>query len=138
MRILGLNRPWNVIIVGAGKLGSALAVYRGFETRGFNVVGLMDISEERIGRSVGKLVIESTDLLEGRIKEMNVQIGILTVPGSAAQEIATRMTDAGVRSLLNFSPRVLKVPSKVILRNVDLSVNMEVLSFLLSYFDAEK
>jgi redox-sensing transcriptional repressor len=138
MRILGLNKTWNVVIVGAGKLGSALALYRGFEARGFAVVGLMDVSEKRIGQALGKLVIESIDLLETRIKEKDVQIGILTVPGSAAQEIADRMTEAGVRSLLNFSPRVIKVPPRVIMRNVDLSVNMEVLSFYLSYFDAKK
>ncbi len=134
MRILGLNKTWNVVIVGAGKLGSALAVYKGFEDRGFNVVGLMDISVERIGQSLENLIIEPLADLEQRIREKNVEIGIVTVPAESAQEVADTMVGAGVRSLLNFSPRVLKVPDNVILRNVDLSVNLEVLSFNLSFF----
>lgn len=134
MRILGLNKTWNVIIVGAGKLGSALAIYKGFVDRGFNIVGIMDASAERIGVSIGdNMVIESADLLEQRIKANNVQIGIVTVPASAAQDVTDRMINAGVKSILNFSPRVLKVPDKIVLRNVDLSVHLEVLSFNLSY-----
>jgi len=138
VRILGLNREWNVVIVGVGKLGSALAVYKGFASRGFNIVGLMDVSEQRIGLSLGKLVIEPLTILEQRIREKSVKIGIITVPGSAAQEVADMMTAAGVSSILNFSPRVLKVPKRVILRNVDLSVNMEVLSFYLSRFESRQ
>ncbi len=134
MRILGLNKTWNVVIVGAGKLGSALAVYKGFEDRGFNVVGIMYVSADSIGQSLGELIIEPLSNLEQRIREKNVEIGIVTVPATAAQEVADMMVGAGVRSLLNFSPRVLKVPDHVILRNVDLSVNLEVLSFNLSFF----
>ena len=136
MRILGLNRTWNVVIVGAGKLGSALAVYKGFEDRGFNVVGIMDVSLDRIGQPLGDLVVEPMENLEQRIHEKNVEIGIVTVAAAAAQEVADIMVRAGVRSLLNFSPRVLKVPDNVILRNVDLSVNLEVLSFNLSFLAA--
>jgi redox-sensing transcriptional repressor len=79
-------------------------------------------------------VIEPLAHLEQRIRDKSVEIGIVTVPAQAAQEVADMMVGAGVRSLLNFSPRVLKVPENVILRNVDLSVNLEVLSFNLSFF----
>jgi redox-sensing transcriptional repressor len=123
-----------VVIVGAGKLGSALAVYKGFEDRGFNVVGIMDVSPERIGQPLGELMIEPLANLEQRIRDKKVEIGIVTVPATAAQEVADIMVGAGVRSLLNFSPRVLKLPENIILRNVDLSVNLEVLSFNLSFF----
>lgn len=133
MRILGLNKTWNVIIVGAGKLGSALAVYKGFVARGFNIVGILDASPERIGSTLEDKVIESVNLLEQKIKEDKVQIGIVTVPASSAQDVTDRMVKAGVKSILNFSPRVLKVPENVVLRNVDLSVHLEVLSFNLSY-----
>ncbi|MGE5418267.1 MAG: redox-sensing transcriptional repressor Rex [Acidobacteriota bacterium] len=133
MRILGLNKSWNVVIVGAGKLGSALAVYKGFEDRGFNIVGVVDNSPDRIGKSLGGILIEPLEMLELRIKEGKVQIGIVTVPSSAAQEVTDRMVNSGVKALLNFSPRVLKVPDSVILRNMDLSVNLEVLSFNLAF-----
>jgi len=133
MRILGLNRSWNVIIVGAGKLGSALAGYKGFEDRGFNIVAVIDSSPERIGKSLGGLTIEPLEMLERRIKECDVQIGIVTVPAPVAQEVTDMMVKAGVKALLNFSPRVLRVPDHVILRNIDLSVNLEVLSFNLAF-----
>lgn len=133
MRILGLNRSWNVIIVGAGKLGSALAGYKGFEDRGFNIVAIIDNSPERIGKSLGGLTIEPLEMLERRIKECDVQIGIVTVPAPVAQDVTDMMVKAGVKALLNFSPRVLRVPDHVILRNMDLSVNLEVLSFNLAF-----
>lgn len=132
MRILGLNRQWNVIIVGAGKLGSALAVYKGFNDRGFNIVGVVDADPEKVGQQLGQMTIEPLETLEAKIKDGNVQIGIVTVPASAAQEVTDVMVQAGVKSLLNFSPRVLKVPDQIILRNIDLSVNLEVLSFNLA------
>lgn len=135
MRILGLHRNWNVMIVGAGKLGSALAVYKGFADRGFNIVGIVDSSPEQIGKRLGDLTIEPLDSLETLIRQKGVQIGIVTVPAVAAQEVTDIMVRAGVRSILNFSPRVLKVPDQVILRNIDLSVNLEVLSFNLANSD---
>jgi len=133
MRILGLNHSWNVMIVGAGKLGSALAVYKGFEDRGFKVRSILDTSEERIGQQLGDLVVEPLDVLEDRVCRENIDIGIITVPAAAAQEVTDKLVRAGVKAVLNFSPRVLKVPDWVVLRNVDLSVNLEVLSFNLSF-----
>lgn len=133
MRILGLNQRWNVAIVGAGKLGSALAVYNGFAERGFNVVAVLDNDQDKVGKTMDMITIDPIDLLEKRIHELRVRIGIITVPAAAAQEVADKMVQAGVKALLNFSPRVLKVPDSIILRNVDLSVNLEVLSFNLSF-----
>jgi len=133
MRILGLNHSWNVMIVGAGKLGSALAVYKGFEDRGFKVRSVLDVSEKRIGQKLGDLVVEHLDVLEDRVARESIDIGIVTVPAAAAQEVTDKLIRAGVKAILNFSPRVLKVPDFVVLRNVDLSVNLEVLSFNLSF-----
>lgn len=133
MKILGLDRRWNTIIIGAGKLGSALALYKGFSTRGFNISAILDVNPERIGLRLGEVEVESLDMLELRVKENNITIGIVTVPASSAQEVTDKLIDAGVKAILNFSPRVIKVPSRIILRNVDLSVNMEVLSFNLSF-----
>lgn len=133
MKILGLDRKWPAIIVGAGKLGSALALYQGFAARGFNVEAILDADAEKIGTKLDEIEVEPLEMMSQRIKEKNISIGIVTVPAAAAQEVTDKLIDSGVKAILNFSPRVLKVPSNVLLRNVDLSVNLEVLSFNLNF-----
>jgi len=132
MKILGLDQTWNIIIVGAGKLGSALALYQGFAERGFHVSTIVDADTARIGTKLGDVEVEPIDVLQQRVKENNIRVGVVTVPASAAQDVTDRLIEAGIKAILNFSPRVLKVPNSVILRNVDLSVNLEVLSFNLA------
>ncbi|NLB88145.1 MAG: redox-sensing transcriptional repressor Rex [Syntrophomonadaceae bacterium] len=132
MKILGLDKRWNIVIIGAGKLGSALALYQGFTERGFSIGAVLDIDEKKIGTKLGEIEVESLDVLDERIKEKNINIGVVTVPGAAAQDVTDQLVAAGVKAILNFSPRVIKVPNNVILRNVDLSVNLEVLSFNLA------
>ena len=132
MKILGLDQNWNVIIIGAGKLGSALALYKGFEDRGFKVTSILDVDNKRIMKQIGDVTVESLDLLEERVREQGIKVGVVTVPAAAAQNVTDQLVAAGVKAILNFSPRVLKVPNDVILRNVDLSVNLEVLSFNLA------
>ena len=133
MKILGLDRKWPAIIVGAGKLGSALALYQGFAARGFNVEAILDSDAEKIGTELDEIEVEPLEMMSQRIKEKNISIGIVTVPAATAQEVTDKLIDSGVKAILNFSPRVLKVPSNVLLRNVDLSVNLEVLSFNLNF-----
>lgn len=132
MKILGLDQNWNVIIIGAGKLGSALALYKGFEDRGFKVTSILDVDNKRIMKQIGDVTVESLDLLEERVRGQGIKIGVVTVPAAAAQDVTDQLVAAGVKAILNFSPRVIKVPNDVILRNVDLSVNLEVLSFNLA------
>lgn len=133
MKILGLNQSWNIIIVGAGKLGSAFALYQGFIDRGFSIKAILDIDRERIGQELDGVKIEPLERLNDRVKEHKVDIGVITVPAVAAQEVTDKLVSAGIKAILNFSPRILKVPADVVLRNVDLSVNLEVLSFNLAY-----
>jgi redox-sensing transcriptional repressor len=133
MKILGLDRKWPAIIVGAGKLGSALALYQGFAARGFNVEAILDADAEKIGTKLDEIEVEPLEMMSQRIKEKNISIGIVTVPAATAQEVTDKLIDSGVKAILNFSPRVLKVPPNVLLRNVDLSVNLEVLSFNLNF-----
>jgi len=133
MKILGLDRKWSAIIIGAGKLGSALALYQGFAARGFNAAAILDVSQDKIGLKLGEIEVEPLNMMAQRIKEKDITIGIVTVPASAAQEVTDKLIEAGVKAILNFSPRVIKVPSNIILRNVDLSVNLEVLSFNLNF-----
>lgn len=132
MKILGLDQTWNIILVGAGKLGSALALYQGFADRGFHISTIVDVDPARVGSKLGDVLVEPIDVLQERVKENDIRVGVVTVPASAAQDVTDRLVEAGIRAILNFSPRVLKVPNSVILRNVDLSVNLEVLSFNLA------
>lgn len=133
MKILGLDRRWNIMIIGAGKLGSALALYNGFLDRGFNIKAILDVDKNKVGNNLGPVEVEPLGMLEERVKEHQISIGVVTVPAGVAQEVTDKLIASGVKAILNFSPRVLKVPNHIVLRNVDLSVNLEVLSFNLAY-----
>ena len=128
-RELGLTRDWPVAIVGIGNLGRALANYRGFGARGFRVTALVDADAEKVGRRIGDLVVEDLDDLARLVEERAIAIGIIATPAPAAQEVADRLVDAGVRSILNFAPAVITVPSHVSLRKVDLATELQILSF---------
>ncbi|MGB9791768.1 MAG: redox-sensing transcriptional repressor Rex [Thermacetogeniaceae bacterium] len=132
-RILGLNREWPVILVGAGKLGSALALYQGFSRRGFNIVGVFDNDPDRCGKRLGRVVVQPVDEMEDAIRRLDVKMAIIAVPADAAQEVADRLVRAGVKAILNFSPRVLNVPDDVIVRHVDFSLHLGVLTFNLAF-----
>jgi redox-sensing transcriptional repressor len=112
-----------------GNLGQALAGYKGFPERGFRISALFDKDTSRVGQSVGELPIEHVDDLERSLKEKEISIAIIATPAPAAQETAERLVAAGVRSILNFAPTVLTVPAKIHLRQVDLSVELQILAF---------
>lgn len=128
-RELGLTQDWPVVIVGAGNLGLALANYGGLSARGFQVVALLDIDAAKIGTVVGELTVESVEDLGGIVGDRHAAIGIITTPPGAAQETADRLVAAGVRSILNFAPSVVQVPDTVSLRKVDLSSELQILTF---------
>ena len=129
MKILGINIQWSVVIVGAGNLGTALGMYRGFKERGFKVVGIFDADPRRIGQVVEDLEVISVEKLSEAIADQEVNIGIIAVPVEYAQGVADKMIASGVKGILNFAPCVVNVPLTVEMRNVDLSVNLEVLTF---------
>jgi redox-sensing transcriptional repressor len=128
-RELGLTHDWPVAIVGIGNLGQALANYRGFGERGFEVVGLFDDDEAKVGTSVGELRVESLHDLDAAVRDRSIAIGIIAVPGHAAQHAADRLVEAGVTSILNFAPIVVVTPPGVSLRKVDLATELQILSF---------
>ncbi len=128
---LGLEQDWPVVIVGAGNLGQALANYGGFGDRGFNVVGLFDSDLSKVGSKAGGIVVESLDDLARSARSSGALIGIVTTPAAAAQETADALAAAGIRSILNFAPTVIKPPEGVDVRRVDLSTELQVLSFYL-------
>jgi redox-sensing transcriptional repressor len=128
-RELGLTQDWPVAIVGLGNLGHALANYRGFSARGFRIVALFDADPHRVGETIDKVTVRHVDDLAAVAKVTPIAIGVIAVPAASAQSVADRLVDAGVVSILNFAPTVLTVPERVSLRKVDLSIELQILSF---------
>src|SRR5688572_31785718 len=128
-RELGLTQDWPVIIVGLGNLGHALANYRGFPARGFRIVALIDADPTKVGERIGDLAVRHISELGDVVRTERVAIGIIATPAGAAQEVADQLVAAGVESILNFAPSVISVPDHVSLRKVDLSIELQILSF---------
>jgi redox-sensing transcriptional repressor len=131
-KILGLDREWPVALVGFGNLGSALFRYKGFARQGFRISVIFDDDPGKGGREADGVPIFPLRELAREIKARNLQIGILAVPAESAQGVADRLTAAGVKAILNFAPTRLKVGKDVRLKNVDLSIELETLSFYLA------
>lgn len=125
---LGQTTPWNVVIVGIGNLGHALAGYGGFASRGFRVVGLFDDGAHVVGEVVGGVRVRPLAELPEVVRPGET-IGVLAVPGEHAQAVCDRLVAAGVRSVLNFAPTVLRVPAGVDVRKVDLASELQILAF---------
>ena len=128
---LGLVEGWSAVIVGVGNLGSALAHYGGFKDKGFGVVGLFDDDPKKINSQVAGLVVTPLSKMEEYCKKYNVAIGIIATPGEYAQGVADQLIDCGVRSILNFAPVLLKNVKDVQIRSVDLSQELQILSYYL-------
>jgi redox-sensing transcriptional repressor len=133
--ILGLRREWQVIIVGAGKIGTALAQYRGFRQRGFRVIAVYDRDPEKIGTQWDAITVRDMATIEQDIAKEQPDIAVLTTPGDEAQAVVNRLIGAGIRALLNFAPVQLQVPADVTLKNVNMAMELEGLSFALTNRD---
>ena len=130
-KILGKDRTWNVAVIGAGQLGAALVQYTGFAEHGLEVVALFDSDPGKIGRQIGGIKVQSVEELNRSTGSKRLAIGIIAVPAEAAQEVAGRMVQAGIGCILNFAPVGLNVPETVKVKNVDLSHELETLSYFL-------
>ena len=128
-RRLGLDATRRVAIVGAGNLGQALASYGGFPSRGFHVVAAFDSDPAKIGRRVGGAVVEPAASMREVIQEKGVEIAIITTPAGVAQSIADTLVEAGVSCVLNFAPTTVVVADHVVVRQVDLGIELQILSF---------
>ena len=126
---LGLTRGYSVAIVGAGNLGSALSSYGGFAGWGFEVAGVFDIDEAKVGKKRGGHRVRPLRDLEKIVRKRGITIGIIATPAGAAQEVADRFIATGLRAILNFAPTVLQVPEGVAVRRVDLSTELQILTF---------
>ena len=129
LRILGLSVDWSVCLVGAGNLGLALSTYKGFRERGFIITSIFDSDPKKIGTMIGDVKVLPIEQLQEVGKQNRTQIGIVAVPAVDAQEIVDKLVAMKVKAILNFAPVVLNVPPEIELRNVDLAVNLEVLTF---------
>ena len=133
--ILGLGREWRVVIVGAGRIGAALAQYRGFRQRGFSILAAYDNNPEKVGRRLDGIQIRDIADLERDISREHPDIVVLTVPGEEAQMVLDRVVKSGVKAILNFAPAQLQAPSDVAVKTVNMAMELEGLSFALTNRD---
>lgn len=131
-KILGLDQTHNLIIVGAGHLGQALANYMNFERRGFLIKGLFDCDKNITGTQVRGITVRPMDELEAFVKENNIDIGVLTLPKSGAEAVAKRLVDCHIKGIWNFAHVDLQVPDHVQVENVHLSDSLMKLSYNLT------
>lgn len=130
--IMGLGREWRVIIVGAGKIGAALAQYKGFFQRGFRIIAVYDSSPEKIGRSWDSHVVRDVQSLERDTAREKPDIAVLTVPADSAQATLDRIVKTGINAVLNFAPVQLQSPPDVTVKSVNMAMELESLSFALT------
>ncbi len=129
--LLGTNSLQPVILVGVGNLGSALLSYRGFEQEGFEIVAAFDVEPDRKHDKPVAQPVYNMDKLRVFVRERGVRMAILTVPGTAAQEVTNQLVEAGITGILNFAPIVLQVPEEVMINNVNLAIELENLSYFI-------
>lgn len=130
--ILGLYRTWNVAIVGAGNIGRALTEYAEFKKQGFIIRLILDKDPRKIGQQVHGITVRDIKDLDELIKEEQIDIAIIAVPPDSAQAVADKLVAAGIKAILNFAPRSIKVPPDVMVKNENMAVEMEALTYYLS------
>ena len=130
--ILGLYKKWNVALVGIGNIGRALVDYQEFKKQGFIIKLILYNDEDKIGSLVGDLEIKPFANAVEYLEEEKIQIAIVAVPANVAQGVVNSLTDAGVKAILNFAPLSLKVPNGVIIKNENMSIELEALSYFLT------
>ncbi len=133
--ILGLAHEWKVIIIGAGKIGAALAQYRGFRQRGFTILAAYDNNPDKIGKKLEGIPVRDIGMLERDIEREKPDIVVLTVPSEEAQQVVDRVVGAGVKAILNFAPTQLQAPADVTVKTVNMAMELEGLSFALTNRD---
>jgi len=131
-KILGLDREWAVALVGFGNLGSALFHYKGFARQGFRIAAIFDDDPAKAGREVGGIPVFASRDLGREVKARGIQIAIVAVPPEAAQSVTDQLADAGIKAILNFAPSRLRAPRDTRLKHVDLTIELETLSFYLA------
>lgn len=127
--ILGLDEGYGVIVVGAGKMGSAMVLYGGFAQRGFEVKAAYDIDPESVGRLLNGVEVRHAGRLAADLAEHPMAIGVIATPPEVAQDVADKLAAGGIKAILNFAPVRLVVPETVTVKNVNLALELEALSY---------
>ncbi|MDZ4864097.1 MAG: redox-sensing transcriptional repressor Rex, partial [Gemmatimonadota bacterium] len=130
--ILGLGRHYRVAMIGAGKIGSALVQYRGFKARGFEIVHIFDTDPAKIGREWNGLTVRDVKQMAAEFERLPVDIAVIVTPAEAAQAVADRVVKLGITAILNFAPAQLTVPEDVVVKTVNLALELEALSYALT------
>lgn len=128
-QVLKVNREWEVALVGAGDLGSALAHYRGFVNRGFRIACVFDNSPQKVGKKLGDFTIEPTEKLAEVIQQRNIKIAMLAVPAEHAQAVADQLVAAGIQGILNYAPINLNAPEHVRVQYIDPVVQLQRMTY---------
>lgn len=129
--VLRVDQEWEVALVGAGDLGTAIAHYKGFSDRGFHIACVFDASPKRIGQKIGQFTVLSIDDLKTTIQARNIKLGMIAVPAEYAQQVAEQLIDAGIKGILNYAPINLNVPSDVRVQYIDPVVHLQRMTFYL-------
>ena len=132
-KILGVDRIWPAVLVGAGNLGRALVNYRSFAMMGFEITDVLDNDLDKIGNVINEREVKSVQEIDQIVKEDDIKLGVIAVPSEAAQEVADEMVEAGIKAIWNFAPTRLYVPEDVDVKNEDLAVGIVSLIYNLSW-----
>jgi redox-sensing transcriptional repressor len=128
-RILHVDKVWDVVLIGAGDLGHAIANYRGFLDRGFQIVTVFDNDPEKVGKEAGNFIVQDTINMVEEIRSKGIQVAMLAVPASEAQSIADRLVEAGIKAILSYAPTSLKVPSDVRIQYIDPVLHLQRMTY---------
>ena len=137
-KILGIDRRWKVVLVGAGNLGSALFSYKDFERNGFRTVAILDTDKKKVGSRWDGIQIHSMENCAEVVRKTGAEVAVLVTPAQAAQDVLDQLVSAGIRGVLNFAPVKLDAPPRVQVRNVNITIEFEGLSFALKSRDKER
>jgi redox-sensing transcriptional repressor len=131
-RILGLYRTWKVALVGVGNLGVSLISYKEFKTQGFHIVAAFDNDPAKVGKKRKDIIISDIKTLPQVVKELDIEMAMVAVPKDAAQSVVDLLAQSGLKMILNFAPVSLKAPPEVVIRNVNIAIELEALSYRLA------
>lgn len=130
-QVLKVDREWEVALVGAGDLGSAVARYRGFADRGFRITHIFDAAPEKIGKRIAGYVVEPISTMQKIVRENHIRMAMITVPAEEAQGVADQLIEAGVRAILNYAPINLNTPDDVHVQYIDPVLHMQRMTYYL-------
>jgi redox-sensing transcriptional repressor len=129
--ILKLDRVWDIAVIGAGDIGSAVARYQGFTNRGFRVTMIFDSSPEKINTTIGSFTVQSSSMMVTAIRQAGIKVAMIAVPSNHAQEVADLLVEAGILAILNYAPITLNIPPQVRVQYIDPAIHLQRMSHYL-------